>query len=142
MTMKTIAALVAGNLIVAIAILLIFHFTKDSKTDEQYPRACLLKDKAVVYDSVEQYLEFRKRLERYAPTQKEAFAASWITSGQAQLLSARVVDILAMDGPLIVVKDIEGKIYYTTVSQIQHEGEDDNESAEAEDRIEQMVEGR
>ena len=142
MTLKIIAAMAAGASIVAGAVWLGYQYYHYFQPDDEYPRACLLKDKAVVYDSVEQYLEFRKRLERYAPTQKEAFAASWITSGQAQLLSARVVDILAMDGPLIVVKDIEGKIYYTTVSQIQHEGEDDNESAEAEDRIEQMVEGK
>lgn len=141
--MKTIAAVAAGATIVAGAAWLGYQYFEYVKPhEEQYPRACLLKDKAVVYDSVGRYLEFRKRLARYAPPQKEAFAASWITSGQAQLLSARVVEILAVDGPLIVVRDIEGKIYYTTPSQIQHEGDDDNEAAEAEDRIAQMVEGK
>jgi hypothetical protein len=99
-----------------------------------------LKDKAIAWARAEDYWAFRRELSKYEGPQQESYAASMITSDRVALLPAQRAELIGIDGPLALIRTLDGACWVTQISQI----EDDTTRPEGviEDRIAQMIDGQ
>ncbi len=141
MSVKTVAAVAVGLGILAASAggyIAWRHYNNEGACSPG--SVCELKDKAVAWARAEDYWAFRRELRNYEGPQQESYAASMITSERVTLLPAQQVELVALDGPLAVIRTLDGACWVTQISQI----EDDTTRPEGviEDRIMQMIDGQ
>ena len=140
MDVKSVTAIAVGIGLVAGAVFLGAMYMKHVGSQKWQGADALLKDRAVVWSTAKSYVEFRKELREYEPEQREALAASGITSERCTLLPAQRVRIIGTEGPMVMVVTLDREVWYTLPSQI--EGDEEETDTGIEDRAKQMVVGR